>query len=1267
MASKGPQACQRETWDAYYASSDVIERFEGIVDSIVTEAEIAASTAPTAADVPQINAELLSKTTHNIQVAQENVYGKNAKAETKGYKLPTSLFSVPQSGVVEQSSLYNILSAAIEYSVLHSIELGNPDWAISNSDGDPSVARGLLEAVRLKLADNKQIPIVNVYFNNNIAQEKQQGLSDIVRALGGRVVDSQEDATHVVDNIEVKGSFSDVAGGDSEREDVWFRTLEKRDSQVLVHWWYTPDSYDAWLPAEPPYNAEPEDAAERTGTWHVSLQWLEDSSKFNELMNEEDYESNSASDSVPGSANSTKRRAHALLEGEEKRLRVDGDNSDAPDGVEVHNIQDNQPGTGNRKRNEFEPLPHGELANVLGEDNEDVNKEDDNSMDVDKDKEEEEEDKNKKGEDGQDESGPVDEQLQREEDARRLLVEQTQEVIIPSYAAWFNLSSIHENERRALPEFFNSRNMSKTPTIYKEYRNFMVNSYRLNPSEYLTVTACRRNLAGDVCAIMRVHAFLEQWGLINYQSDADSRPSTIGPPFTGHFRISADTPRGLVPFQPSISSAQLAGGKKATDSGLPMPQTSAGGLGTSVAGGLALRKNIYDSPTIATEAAKSAREINAAEPPATTKDVFCHTCGVNCTSAYYHCIRNLRQRVDLCAPCYLDGRFPGTLSSSDFVKLTESTAKQPGSGDDWTDQETLMLLEGIEMYDDDWNRIAEHIGTRSREECVLHFLKLPIEDPYDVAPLKDTRGSQDATMPFSRADNPVMSVVAFLASNVNPGVAAAAAKAALAELTKPSSDSTSNNVDSTTTSASGADEDSTKEQEKVDEQQAEQKIDVDTEKKEPAEGNGMEIDGEENKYDTSNDTKDNGTTAGTQKESSTDLPPKSQLEYAASVALGAAAAKAAKLAEYEERQLENMVHRAVELQMSKLELKMRQFEEMETALEQERKDLARQRQQLVEECWALKKKMALFESGAASRIADAHSSNVFQANDNVSQISQQPTAPPPKPVTPPAPAHQESQEQQQPQVSTQEAFVETSAVDAAAIAPASLPPAPNNTEAPAAVMAVSTLPDANFTTPNAGVSPSIDGNENGDAAANPANAAAVVASVVSPSLPTTTAAFGQNTASISSTLLATEDNTINSSLPMQIASTPATSEVTGAAIMSVPDPALTIPSADVNVSDIHDNVAEEQDTEGDSIMDSVATPAPSTPSQANNISGSDIAAIPAAVDASATTIMPAATAATVEPSSASINEAFGTNDDENDTAERMDVDDDVEQQAPSAE
>jgi len=31
----------------------------------------------------------------------------------------------------------------------------------------------------------------------------------------------------------------------------------------------------------------------------------------------------------------------------------------------------------------------------------------------------------------------------------------------------------------------------------------MIDTYRLNPMEYLTSTAVRRNLAGDVCAIMR--------------------------------------------------------------------------------------------------------------------------------------------------------------------------------------------------------------------------------------------------------------------------------------------------------------------------------------------------------------------------------------------------------------------------------------------------------------------------------------------------------------------------------------------------------------------------------------------------------------------------------------------------------------------------------------------------------------------------------------------------------------------------------------------
>lgn len=50
-------------------------------------------------------------------------------------------------------------------------------------------------------------------------------------------------------------------------------------------------------------------------------------------------------------------------------------------------------------------------------------------------------------------------------------------------------------------------------------RNFIVDTYRLNPFDYLSVTACRRNLAGDVCAIMRWAKWSESDGWVWGWSD----------------------------------------------------------------------------------------------------------------------------------------------------------------------------------------------------------------------------------------------------------------------------------------------------------------------------------------------------------------------------------------------------------------------------------------------------------------------------------------------------------------------------------------------------------------------------------------------------------------------------------------------------------------------------------------------------------------------------------------------------------------------------
>lgn len=469
-----------------------------------------------------------------------------------------------------------------------------------------------------------------------------------------------------------------------------------------------------------------------------------------------------------------------------------------------------------------------------------------------------------------------------EDDARTHLVEQTHEVVIPSYAAWFDMTEIHELERRSVPEFFNGRNRSKTPTVYKDYRDFMINTYRLNPVEYLTVTACRRNLAGDVCAVMRVHAFLEQWGLINYQINPETRPSSIGPPFTGHFRVVADTPRGLQPFQPAPASRKSSGRPlDATHAALAPADDKTPTSDVQ----LELRRNIYDAPGPSASNEPEPRNGGGIEG----QNIFnCYSCGVDCSRVRYHGLK--QEKYDLCPNCYSEGRFPSVSHSGDFVRLEASKLKQ--ESDDWTDQETLLMLEALEMYDEDWIKVAQHVGTRTKEQCVMRFLQLPIEDAYAdghaAGPLQYTR------QPLSQADNPVMSVVAFLAATVQPDVAAAAAKQSVEALKASlSSSDVAVGVNGSAT---------------------------------PSEG----------------------------------------VSQAAVVALGTMAAKAALLGSHEERNLAKLFSSAVALQLEKLELKVAQFEELEGALERDRRSLELAQQQVYLDRLGVAKERAVL----AARLAD---------------------------------------------------------------------------------------------------------------------------------------------------------------------------------------------------------------------------------------------------------------------------------------------------------
>lgn len=98
---------------------------------------------------------------------------------------------------------------------------------------------------------------------------------------------------------------------------------------------------------------------------------------------------------------------------------------------------------------------------------------------------------------------------------------------------WFRWDDIHETERTALKEFFDGSSISRTPKIYKEYRDFMINKYREEPSRRLTFTQVRKSLVGDVSLLHKVFRLLDEWGLINFGAvsrgdDSDNRDSSLG-------------------------------------------------------------------------------------------------------------------------------------------------------------------------------------------------------------------------------------------------------------------------------------------------------------------------------------------------------------------------------------------------------------------------------------------------------------------------------------------------------------------------------------------------------------------------------------------------------------------------------------------------------------------------------------------------------------------------------------------------------------------
>ncbi|CAN0909900.1 SWI/SNF complex subunit SWI3D [Linum grandiflorum] len=268
--------------------------------------------------------------------------------------------------------------------------------------------------------------------------------------------------------------------------------------------------------------------------------------------------------------------------------------------------------------------------------------------------------------------------------------------VVPNHCGWFSWTKIHSLEEHSLPSFFNGKSPNRTPETYMEIRNWIVKKFHANPNEQIELKDLSDLEVADLEARQEVLEFLDYWGLINFhpfpEKDSSENSKGDGAPedslLEKLFRFGpVSSCAGLVP-KPSVITASLP-------------------------------------PGFSPDSAAIREELLQPEGPAV--EYHCNSCSADCSRKRYHCPK--QADYDLCADCFSNGKFDTDMSSSDFI-LMEPGEVRGLSGGKWTDQETLLLLEAIEIYKENWSEIAEHVATKTKAQCILHFVQMPIEDSF---------------------------------------------------------------------------------------------------------------------------------------------------------------------------------------------------------------------------------------------------------------------------------------------------------------------------------------------------------------------------------------------------------------------------------------------------------------------------------------------------------------------------------------------------------
>ncbi|KAL3638016.1 hypothetical protein CASFOL_018464 [Castilleja foliolosa] len=333
---------------------------------------------------------------------------------------------------------------------------------------------------------------------------------------------------------------------------------------------------------------------------------------------------------------------------------------------------------------------------------------------------------------------------------------------IPSCSSWFAWDNIHEVERFSLREFFDGSSVTRSPRIYKEYRDFIISKYRQEPSRKLTFTEVRKSLVGDVSVLLKVFTFLEKWGLINFNATDDDGKIGIGDggvrttstgcneeedDWGGRVKVEEGAPHGVrVVGAPNSMKPIIA----------PPPPLSVAVDGGGVVGEVG--ESGFKWPPLA-----SYSDIYGELMRPEKKGLMCGSCKDECDSTHYEYTQE--RSFILCEKCFKSGNYEKDKFADNF-NLKDSVIQAAI----WTEAEISLLLESVLKHGEDWDLVAKNVQTKNKLECISKLIQLPFGDLMlgsgyrkgryvdviaDISDSKQSKLASNSTQEHVKAEEPI--------------------------------------------------------------------------------------------------------------------------------------------------------------------------------------------------------------------------------------------------------------------------------------------------------------------------------------------------------------------------------------------------------------------------------------------------------------------------------------------------------------------------------